>query len=137
MFVYELSGRGFESRCSHSSNHHHKTIMLYFLTTTCGDYFLTKLQVSINHVVSTTIRRLCDFTYTLCRSWNNSVCLRDATLQSNKLLQKYFSRVLSNGAEQLYCNVEKVLENTYFVFCILYNAFQRLLLVDTNKKIYW
>ena len=31
-------------------------------------------------------------------------------------------------------NVEKVLENTCFVFCILDNAFQRLLLVDTNKK---
>ena len=35
-------------------------------------------------------------------------------------------------------DVEKVLENTYFVFYILYNAFQRLLLVDTtNKKVYW
>ena len=32
---------------------------------------------------------------------------RDATLQSNKLRQKNFSRILSNGAEQLYCNVEK------------------------------
>ena len=35
-------------------------------------------------------------------------------------------------------HVEKVLENTYFVFYILYNAFQKLLLVDTtNKKVYW
>ena len=35
-------------------------------------------------------------------------------------------------------DVEKVLENTYFVFYILYNAFQRLLLVDTTtKKVYW
>ena len=34
-------------------------------------------------------------------------------------------------------DVEKVLENTYFVFYILYSAFQRLLLVDTtNKKVY-
>ena len=34
-------------------------------------------------------------------------------------------------------DVEKGLENTYFVFYILYNAFQRLLLVDTtNKKVY-
>ena len=31
--------------------------------------------------------------------------------------------------------VENILENTYFVFCILYYTFQRLLLVDTNKKI--
>ena len=57
----------------------------------------------------------------------------DATLQSNKLRQNYFSRILSNAAEQLYCR--KVLKNIYFVFCILYNACQRLLLVDTNTKI--
>ena len=31
--------------------------------------------------------------------------------------------------------VENVLENTYSVFCIFYNAFERLFLVDTNKKI--
>ena len=35
-------------------------------------------------------------------------------------------------------DVEYVLENTYFVFYILYNVFQRLLLVDTtNKKVDW
>ena len=35
-------------------------------------------------------------------------------------------------------DVENVLENTYFVFYILYNVFQRLLLVDTtNKKVDW
>ena len=34
--------------------------------------------------------------------------------------------------------VEKVLENTYFLFYILYNAFQRLLLVyTTSKNVYW
>ena len=60
----------------------------------------------------------------------------DATLQSNKLLQKYFSRILSKGAEQLYCSVEKVLENIYLVFCILYDACQRLLVVDPNKNKY-
>ena len=59
----------------------------------------------------------------------------DATLQNNKLCQKYFlgfSAMVPNNYD-----VEKVLENTYFVFYILYNAFQRLLLVDTtNKKVY-
>ena len=35
-------------------------------------------------------------------------------------------------------DAKKVLENTWFVFYILYYAFQRLLLVDTtNNKIYW
>ena len=34
--------------------------------------------------------------------------------------------------------VKKVLENTYFVFYILYIDFERLLLVDTtNKKVFW
>ena len=33
--------------------------------------------------------------------------------------------------------VEKVPENTYFAFYVLYNAFQKLLLVDTTiKKVY-
>ena len=54
----------------------------------------------------------------------------DATLENNKLCQKYFSSIF-------HYHVEKVLENTYFVFYILYNAFQRLLHVDTfNKKVY-
>ena len=35
-------------------------------------------------------------------------------------------------------HVQKVLKNTYFVFYIFYNVYQRLLLVDTtNRKIYW
>ena len=70
----------------------------------------------------------------LCINIEATVCLRDATLQGNKLCQNCFSRVLSSGAEQLYCNVEEVLENTYILFYILYNAFQLLLLVDTNKQ---
>ena len=32
------------------TSHRHKTIILYFLTTTCRSYFLVKLQVLINHV---------------------------------------------------------------------------------------
>ena len=35
-------------------------------------------------------------------------------------------------------HAEIVLENTYFVFYMFYNAFQKLLPVDaTNKKVYW
>ena len=34
-------------------------------------------------------------------------------------------------------DAEKVLEDIYFIFCILYNTFQRLILIDTtNKKVY-
>ena len=32
------------------TSHRHKTIILYFLTTTCRSYFLVKLRVWINHV---------------------------------------------------------------------------------------
>ena len=35
-------------------------------------------------------------------------------------------------------HVQKVFKNTYFVFYIFYNVYQRLLLVDTtNRKVYW
>ena len=35
-------------------------------------------------------------------------------------------------------DAEKVLEDIYFIFSILYNTFQRLILIDTtNKKVYW
>ena len=34
-------------------------------------------------------------------------------------------------------DAEKVLEDIYFIFCILYNTFQRLIVIDTtNKKVY-
>ena len=34
-------------------------------------------------------------------------------------------------------HAEKVLEHIYFIFYILYNTFQRLILIDTNnKKVY-
>ena len=55
----------------------------------------------------------------------------DVTLQNNKLCQKYFSRIFSNGDEQLSCRMNF----GEHLFCILH--FERLLLVDiTNKKVY-
>ena len=57
----------------------------------------------------------------------------DATVQNNKLCQKYFSRVFSNGAEQLWCR-KSFGEH---LFRVLHFVFPRLLLVDTtNKKVY-
>ena len=60
----------------------------------------------------------------------------DATLQNNKLCQKYFCRIFSNGTEQLSCR--KSFGEHLFCILNLCNNFQRLLLVDTtNKKVYW
>ena len=114
-----------------STSHRHKTIILCFLTTTCRSCSLVKLHVWINHV--DTWRRFDDDTTSMRLHIYFVSTLKQLGLSKGMQL-KYFSRILSNGAEQLYCNVEKVLENIYFVFCILYNAFQRLIVVDTNKQ---
>ena len=116
----------------------YKTIILNFSTTTCKSYFLVNLQVWIIHVgndvFSTTIRRLCDFTQTSYRRWNDSLCLSKGmqlykTINSVKsIFLGFWAMVLSNY------HVKTILEYTYFAFCILYNAFQRMLLVNTNKK---
>ena len=53
-------------------------------------------------------------------------------ISSVKSIFLEFSAMVSNSYY-----VKKVLENTYFVFYILYIGFQRLLLVDTtNKKVF-
>ena len=110
------------------TSHRHKTIILYFLTTTCRSCSLVKLHVWINHV--DTWRRFDDDTTPMRLHIYFVSTLKQLYLSKGmQLCQKYFCRILSNGAEQLYCNVEKV-----FVFCILYNDFQRLLVVDTHKK---
>ena len=115
----------------------YKGITFYFLTTTFRSYFWVKLQVWIIYVDTwrrfndgTTSTRLhMDFVSTLKR-----LCL-------SKVMQLY-KRI--NSIKSIFLvflnsyHVEKVLENTYFVFYILYNPFQNLLLVDTtNKKVYW
>ena len=74
-----------------------KIITLNFLTTICRN-FLVKLLVWIIYIHVDTWRRF-HFTWT----WYNTEAilsvLGDATLQNNKLCQKYFSMIFSNGAE--------------------------------------
>ena len=122
----------------HSSSHRHKTIILYFLTTTFIRYFLVKLQVWINHVDTwrhfdhdtTSMQLRIYFVLTL-----KQLCLSKA-MQLYKAINSFKSIFLGFWAMlQSSYTVENILENTYFVFCILYYTFQRLLLVDTNKKI--
>ena len=85
----------------------YKTIILYFLTTTCKSYFLVKLQVWIIHVG--TWRRFGDDTTSMrlhtdfLSTFKQLFIYEKATLQNKKLRQKYFSRILNNGAEQLSC----------------------------------
>ena len=55
------------------------------------------------------------------------------TITSVKSIFLGFSAMVPNSY-----HAEKVLEHIYFIFYILYNTFQRLILIDTNnKKIYW
>ena len=118
----------------------HKSFTFYFLTTTCKSYFLVKAQVSIIHVDTSrcfdddtrSIRLHIDFAWTLKGLFLSKGMQLYKTINSVKSIFLGFSAMVPNNYD-----VEKVLENTYFVFYILYNAFQRLLLVDTtNKKVY-
>ena len=117
------------------TRHCHKTIILYFFNNyhvcrSCSS--LVKLHVWINHVdawccFDDTSMRLWYFV----QRWNN--CL-SKVMQLNSVKSIFLGFWAIMQRSYIYCNVEKVLENIYFVFCILYNAFQRLLVVDTNKK---
>ena len=122
----------------HSSSHRHKTVILCFLTTTCRSYFLVKLQVWINHL--DTWRRFDDDTTSMQLHIYFVLTLKQLCLskgmQLYKAINSFKSIFLGLWAMlQCSCTVENVLKNTYFVFCILHNTFQRHLLVDTNKKI--
>ena len=78
------------------------------------------------------IRLHIDFAWTLKGLFLSKGMQLYKTINSVKSIFLGFSAMVPNNYD-----VEKVLENTYFVFYILYNAFQRLLLVDTtNKKVY-
>ena len=102
--------------------------------------FLVKLQVWIIHVgkwrrfddYAKSMRFHTDFLSTL--KW---LCLSTG-MQLYKTINSVKSIFLGFWAMvQSSYHVKKVLACTYFVFCILYNAFQRMLLVNTNKKKYW
>ena len=113
------------------------TITLYFLTTASRSYFFSKVtglsyprgyMMSFRRwydIYTTSYRLLVDVELTLSVSGMQLY----KTINSVKSIFLPFSAVVPNSY-----HVVKVSENTYFVFCILYNAFQRLLLVDTSKK---
>ena len=110
------------------TSHRHKTIILYFLTTTCRSCSLVKSHVWINHV----------------DTWH---CFDDdatsmqlhiyliSTLKQLCLSKGIFSTILSSGGEQLYCNVEKVLENIYFISASCTTPFKDCLLLILIKEI--
>ena len=115
----------------------YKTIILYFLTTTCKSYCLVKLQVWIIHLDTwrcfdddtTSMWLHADFLSTLKR-----LCLSKG-MQLYKTINSVKSIFLGFWAMiQSSYHAKNVLAYTYFAFCILYNVFQRMLLVNTNKK---
>ena len=116
------------------TSHRHKAIVLYFLTTTCRSCSLVKLHVWINHV--DTWRRVDDDTTSMLLHIYFVSTLEQLSLSKGMQRNSVKSVFLKFWAmvQRLYCNVEKDLENIYFVSWVLYNAFRRLLVVDTNKK---
>ena len=66
------------------------------------------------------------------RGYNSQGIKLYKTINSGKSILLEFSVMVSKSYD-----AENVLENTYFVFYMFYNAFQKLLPVDaTNKKVY-
>ena len=66
------------------------------------------------------------------RGYNSQGIKLYKTINSGKSILLEFSVMVSKSY-----HAENVLENTYFVFYMFYNAFQKLLPVDaTNKKVY-
>ena len=95
--------------------------VIHLDTWRCFDDDMTSIQLHIDSV--SPLKRLC---------LSQGMQLYK-TINSVKSIFLGFSAMVPKSY-----HVEKVLENTYFVFYILYNAFQKLLLVDTtNKKVYW
>ena len=115
----------------------YKTIILYFLTTTCKSYFLVKLQVWIIHVCTwrrfddntTSMQLHTDFLSTLKRLCQSTGMQLYKTINSVKSIFLGFWAMVQSSY-----HVKKVLAYTHFVFCILYNTFQRMSLINTNKK---
>ena len=116
----------------------YKTIIFHFLTSACKSYFSVKLQVLIIHVG--TWRRFEDDTTSMQLHTDFLSTLKRLCMSKGMQVYKAINSVKSSFLEfwamvQSMDHVKKVLACTYFVFCILYNAFQRMLLVNTNKKI--
>ena len=88
----------------------YKTVTLYFLTSTCRSYFFSKIT-GLNYPHTDIWRRFDDDTtssyttlYRLHIDVETTLSISgNATLQNNKLCQKYFFRIFSYGFEQLLC----------------------------------
>ena len=119
----------------------YKTIVFHFLTTTCKSYFLVKLQDLIIHVGTwrrfdedtTSMQLHTDFLSTLKRLCTSKGMQVYKTINSVKT--SFLGFLGFWAMVQSMDHVKKVLAYTWFVFCILYNAFQTMPLVNTNKKI--
>ena len=122
----------------------YKTVTLYFLTATCRSYFFSKVtcpNYPRGHVTS--FRRRYDVytaSYRLRIDVETILSFSEyVTLQNNILCQKYLGYLGYlgfSGAEQLLCR-KKFGEHLFCILHFEYNAFQRLLLVDTtNIQIY-
>ena len=115
----------------------YKTIILQFVTTMCRSYFLVKLQVWIIHVDAwcrfddSTMSMLLhiDFVSTLKRLCLSNGMQLHKTINSVKtIFQEMWAMVPSSY------HVEHGFgEHSFRILHFIYNAYQRLLLVDTKN----
>ena len=115
----------------------YKTIVLYFVTTMCRSYFLVKLEVWIIHVDAwcrfgdnTTLMLLhIDFVSTLKRLRLSKGMQLYKTINSVKtIFQEIWTMVQSS-----YLVENGFGEHSFRFLHFIYNAYQRLLLVDTKN----
>ena len=114
-----------------------KTIILYFVTTMCTSYFLAKLQVWIIQEDAwcrfddnaTSVRLHIDFVSTLKRLYLSKGMQLYKTINSVKtIFQEIWAMVQSSY------HVENGFgEHSFRILHFIYNAYQRLLLVDTKN----
>ena len=115
----------------------YKTIILYFVTTMCRSYFLVKLKVWIIHVDAwcrfddntTSLLLHIDFASTLKRlCLSKGMQLYKAINSVKTIFQEIWAMVQSSY------HVENGFgEHSFRILHFIYNAYQRLLLVDTKN----
>ena len=118
----------------------YKTIILCFVTTMCRSYFLVKLQIWINHVDAwcrfddntTSMLLHIDFVSTLKRLCLSKGMQLYKTINSfETIFQEIWAMVRSSY------HVENGFgEHSFRILQFIYNAYQRLLLVET-KNVRW
>ena len=117
----------------------YKTIISYFLTTTCKSYFLVKLQVLIIYVG--TWRRFDDDTTSMQLHRDFLSTLKRLCMSKGMQVYKTINSVKSSflgfwTMVQSMDHVKKVLVYTYFVFCIFVMLFKECFSLILIKK-YW